>query len=453
MNKPVQKSKGRQQRQTPKRKPYNSRAIAAQAVFAILETGKSLQEVLPASLDKLKEADKAWLHEMLYGVLRNLPTLQFWLKQHLTTQIKPQSRIVEHLLYVGLYQLHFSRVAAHAAVSETVSACEMLSQKQMKGLVNGVLRSFQRQDKANLEVTDLRTRLNLPKWYFKKLCEFYPDQYQDIAQQQAQKPPIWLRINNKNTSVAAYLQRLQDAGVDYSQSEEMESAVKLIKSQAIEQLPGYEEGEFSVQDKAAQHAAMYLAAQADDTVLDACAAPGGKYLHILESQPHLKRCVALEIDAKRLQSVRSNAQRLKIDNIELIVGDAANSETWNKDKQQFDKILLDAPCSATGIIRRHPDILWLRKKQDIDNLVNLQANILDDIWQQLVPGGILLYATCSILPEENSLQISRFLTRTSDAELLPLVKGETQEQPGRQILPGESGMDGFYYAKLQKRRK
>lgn len=433
------------------RESYNSRAIAAQAIFAILESGKSLQEVLPDSLETLKDQDKPWLHEMLYGVLRNLPTLQHWLRQNLTTQIKPQSRIVEHLLFLGLYQLHFSRVAAHAAVSETVAACEVLKHKHMKGLVNGVLRSFQRQDETARNIEDERTRLNLPKWYYKKLQEFYPKQYQEIAHQQGQKPPIWLRVNQRNTSISEYLEKLNEANIAFSQSENVNTALKLTKSQSIEQLPGYEDGLFSVQDKAAQHAAIYLEAQPGDTVLDACAAPGGKYLHILETQPKLARCLALEIDEQRLQSVKTNALRLKINDIELVAGDAANSATWNKNQQLFDKILLDAPCSATGIIRRHPDILWLRKRQDIENLVNLQASILDEIWQQLKPGGILLYATCSILPEENWLQIRRFLKTTDDAEIIPLVS-ETKELPGRQILPGESGMDGFYYAKLRKRK-
>lgn len=430
---------------------YNSRAIAAQAIYAILESGKSLQEVLPNSLEKLKEADKAWLHEMLYGVLRNLPTIQFWLRQLLTAPIKNESRVVEHLLYLGLYQLKFSRVAEHAAVSETVAACGSLKQTHLKGLVNAVLRNFQRKEEQELEIADERIQLNLPKWYFKKLICHYPDSYQTIAHQQAQKPPIWLRVNNRKISCTDYLQYLNDADISFDYDEQFENGVLLTKSQRIEELPGYEDGLFSVQDKAAQHAAFYLAPEPGDVILDACAAPGGKYLHLLESQTNLQRCIALEIDETRIVSIAANAERLGISDIELCVGDAADSKSWNKEALKFDKILLDAPCSATGIIRRHPDILWLRKAQDIENLVTLQADIIDDIWQQLKSGGVLVYATCSILPEENHLQVLNFLSRTPDALHLPLTQSDCPEKPGRQILPGESGMDGFYYAKMQKR--
>lgn len=434
---------------------YNSRAIAAQAIYAILESGRSLQEVLPNSLDKLKDADKAWLHEMLYGVLRNLPTIQFWLKKLLSAPIKNESRVVEHLLYLGIYQLKFSRVAEHAAVSETVAACESLKQPRLKGLVNAVLRNFQRQEAQELEITDERIQLNLPKWYFKKLVAHYPDCYQNIAQQQSQKPPIWLRVNNRKISCKDYLEKLSNAEIDVefdkSFDEQFNNGIMLKKSQRIEELPGYKDGWFSIQDKAAQHAAIYLAPEQDDIVLDACAAPGGKYLHLLESQTDLQRCIALEIDETRIAGIAANAERLGISDIELCVGDASNSQSWNKKALKFDKILLDAPCSATGIIRRHPDILWLRKAQDIENLVKLQSDIMDDLWQQLKPGGVLVYATCSILPEENRLQILNFLSRTPDAMHLPLTQSDNPERPGRQILPGESGMDGFYYAKMQKR--
>ena len=430
---------------------YNSRAIAANAIYAILESGKSLQEVLPSSLEKLKEADRAWLHEMLYGVLRTLPTLQFWLRQLLTSPIKNESRIIEHLLYLGLYQMKFSRVAEHAAVSETVEACESLNQKRMKGLVNGVLRNFQRKDPAEHEIQEERIRLNLPKWYHKRISQQYPDAYLTIAEAQAKKPPIWLRVNQSKISTNAYCEKLTNEDVEHYIDPELQQAVMLESTQRIDTLPGYDDGLFSVQDKAPQHAADYLNAQVGDNVLDACAAPGGKYLHLLELQPHLARCVGLEIDETRIQSIEENACRLGISNIELCVGDASDSSTWNKEQLIFDKILLDAPCSATGIIRRHPDILWLRKPQDIDNLVALQAKILDNIWQQLAPGGTMLYATCSILAEENREQILSFLERTKDAVHISLSDQDSPENPGRQILPGESGMDGFYYAKLQKR--
>lgn len=430
---------------------YNLRAIAAKAIFSVLEQGKSLQEVLPETLMKVKEQDKAWLHEMIYGVLRQLPTLQFWLRQLLQSPIKNDNRIIEHLLYLGLYQLHFSRVSQYAAVSETVSACQTLKQPHLKNLVNAVLRNFERKEIAKNLPNEERVKLNLPKWYFKKLKTAYPEQYQHIAAQQASKPPIWLRINVHKVSCKQFITALTEADIKFEQDTEFPSALKLLDSNRIIQLPGYEDGWFSVQDKAAQHAAHYLSPQPDDTVLDACAAPGGKYCHILELQPGLKQCIALEIDASRSDSILENTSRLGFTTADVRIADANDVEQWNSEQQQFDKILLDAPCSATGIIRRHPDILWLRKGQDINNLVALQAQILDTLWQQLKSGGTLLYATCSILPEENSQQISAFLERTPDAIVVPLASADPDSGYERQILSGESGMDGFYYAKLQKR--
>lgn len=428
---------------------YNIRAVAAKGIYAVLEDRRSLQSILPQVLDAASDKDKAWLHEMLYGVLRNLPTLQFWLRPLLSNPIKAQSRVIEHLLYLGIYQLHFTRVAPHAAISETVDACDVLKQKHVKGLVNAVLRNFQRQQDTLTPPNDERIKLNLPKWFYKSLSNAYPENYAVIAAKQAEKPPVWLRINLHKTSAEKYSAMLTDAGVEHQNHPPV--AMKLLQSVKVQQLPGYAEGLFSVQDKAAQFAAHYLAPQKGDRVLDACAAPGGKLAHLLELQPSLKECVAIDIDAGRLDSITENLLRLgHHNNVTLQVGDACHPESWNPSGELFDRILLDAPCSATGIIRRHPDILWLRKKQDIDNLVQLQKQILATLWQQLKPGGVLLYATCSILPEENSEQIKQFLQETDDAILNPVCDGDCRTTPGRQILPGESEMDGFYYAKLQK---
>ncbi|BDX04496.1 ribosomal RNA small subunit methyltransferase B [Planctobacterium marinum] len=413
-----------------------------------MEQRKSLQEVLPKTLEKVKEQDKAWLHEMLYGVLRNLPTLQFWLNGLLQSPIKPDSRVVEHLLYLGIYQLHFSRVSEYAAVSETVSACDNLKQPHLKKLVNAVLRNFVRQETAKSIPKEERIQLNLPKWYYKKIKQAYPEHYRDIAGNQSAKAPIWLRINQTKTTVDAFLAACSQAGIECSQDEQLPETIKLVNNVNIQALPGFNEGWFSVQDKAAQHAADYLAAQPNDAILDACAAPGGKYCHILEAQPQLQTCIALELDAVRAKNITENTERLGLSNTDIRVADANDITSWNPTGQLFDKILLDAPCSATGIIRRHPDIMWLRKGPDIEQLSGLQAQILDSMWSCLKPGGVLLYATCSILPEENSQQIAAFLSRTTDASAIPL--HESFNATERQILPGESGMDGFYYAKLQK---
>ena len=262
------------------------------------------------------------------------------------------------------------------------------------------------------------------------------------------KPPVWLRVNQRQTDVNSYAAHLESDNVAYSTSAEHPDALILHKPRDIRSLPGFEQGWFAIQDGAAQLAAAYLSPQKHDRILDCCAAPGGKTCHILEIEPDLRECIALDVDQARLKRVEENLQRLA-HKATLITGDASQPDTW-WDGQQFDRILLDAPCSATGIIRRHPDIKWLRKKSDIEVLVDLQKQILKNIWPLLKPGGTLLYATCSILPEENTQQVASFLASTPDAELLKIEEDESETEPGRQILPGEGQMDGFYYARLLK---
>jgi 16S rRNA (cytosine967-C5)-methyltransferase len=262
------------------------------------------------------------------------------------------------------------------------------------------------------------------------------------------RPPIWLRVSQKNTSIDAFSRELTRQSIEFSRGQEQDQGLILAKGRDITTLPGFKQGWFAVQDGAAQLAAQYLATQPQERVLDCCAAPGGKTCHIIESQPLLSECVALDVDSARLSKVEENLTRLGLA-ATLIRGDASQPSKW-WDGQQFDRILLDAPCSATGIIRRHPDIKWLRKSADIKVLVELQKLILNSMWALLKPGGTMLYATCSILPEENTQQISQFLAETKEAQLLPLSLNETIENPGRQILPGEGQMDGFYYARLLK---
>jgi len=426
----------------------NLRADATRALFQVLEQGQSLRECLPPLQEKHKAQDKAWLQEMVYGCLRQLPILQFWLRQLLDKPLKKRAKIVEHLLLLGLYQLAFSRVSSHAAVSETVAACSALKNQSLKGLVNAVLRNFIRQDLAKSFPEDPQLASGLPKWFYKQLLSHYPQQIDDLIAAMQQKAPIWLRVNQQQCNKTTYVDTLQQQGIDIEQSEQHTHGLILQKNCEIPALPGYEQGWFAVQDGAAQLAAKYLQPQAQERILDACAAPGGKTCHILEIQPELEQCIALDIDQSRLQRVTENLSRLQ-HNAEVVAGDAANPKLW-WDGHLFDRILLDAPCSATGVVRRHPDIKWLRKAQDIDELVKLQAQILEAMWSLLKPGGTLLYATCSILPQENNQQISAFLQKHTDAELSPVVSGESRERPGRQILPGEQKMDGFYYARLIK---
>lgn len=436
-----------------KGKPKGSlRASTTQAIFAVLEQGESLRDCLPKYQNEYSEKDKAWMQEMVFGVLRKVPLLQYWLRKMLQKPLKGKNKVLEHLLMLGFYQIAFSRVPSHAAVSESVDATHKLGSSALKGVVNGVLRNFIRENVQQDTPQDAHIQAGLPKWLYKKLSHNYGDNLSDLLAGMQQKPPLWLRVNNTQISRDNYLQQLNASGVtDTNPATVFEShpnAILLEKSTNVALLPGFDEGWFSVQDGAAQLAAQYLDVQENDAVLDACCAPGGKTCHIIESQPKLKNCIAIDNDSKRLVRVEENLSRLKL-KAEVICADVADIDEW-WDGSLFDKILLDAPCSATGVIRRHPDILWLRKPKDIEALTNIQASILNSLWKTLKPGGTLLYATCSILPDENQIQIAEFLRHHSDARLQPLIANDSPEQPGRQILPGEQQMDGFYYARLLK---
>jgi 16S rRNA (cytosine967-C5)-methyltransferase len=429
-------------------KANSLRADAAKVLHQILEQRKSARECLPAAQLNYSEQDKAWLQEMVYGVLRQLPILQYWLRQLLDKPLQSRFKVVEQLIMLGFYQLAFSRVSTHAAVAETVGACKSLNSIGMKGLVNAVLRNFIRQEMELNIPDDEQLKSGLPKWLYKQLASAYPQHMNELIDASQTKAPIWLRVNKKHINRENYAVELDKQGIEYSRGIEQADALILSKGKDITTLPGFRQGWFAVQDGAAQLAAKLLDAKVGERVLDCCAAPGGKTCHIIECEPDLDTIMALDVDQHRLERVTENLHRLG-HQAELIAGDASHPEQW-WDGKQFDRILLDAPCSATGIIRRHPDIKWLRKGADIAVLVSLQAKILEAIWPLLKPGGTLLYATCSILPQENHLQIGAFLQKTADAELDPSFENDAIDRPGRQILPGEQQMDGFYYARLLK---
>ena len=380
--------------------------------------------------------------------MRRLPILQHWLRGLLDRPLKGNKKVVEHLILLGLYQLHYSRVSSHAAVGETVAAASYLGATSLKGLVNAVLRNFQRESLGDKPIENPIIESGLPKWLFKAIENAYGEDASSVREATNAMAPIWLRVNKQKTSLTAFTAALDNINVAYTTSEEHGDAVILQKREDITALPGFDDGHFAVQDGAAQLAAHYLQAKAGERILDCCSAPGGKTGHIAENTPDVSYLLALDADATRLKRVEENMTRLQ-HAVDIKQGDATAPNTW-WDGELFDRILLDAPCSATGVIRRHPDIRWLRKSSDIDNLAVLQRQILDTLWALLKPGGTMLYATCSILPQENTQQIQQFLAQTSDAQLSPVTKIETSERPGRQILPGEQQMDGFYYARLVK---
>jgi 16S rRNA (cytosine967-C5)-methyltransferase len=429
-------------------KNNNIRALAAHVLEQVIDNGQSLSQTLPKALDSLdKPQQRARLQEICYGSLRYLRQLQFYANKLIDKPLKKRHRSVELLIYAGLYQLQFMRLAEHAVVAETVEAVNELNASSLKGLVNGVLRSFQRQrEQLNVQLRAFpQIELSYPNWLYEKVEQAYSEKAKQILSAGNQYPPMWLRVNQQKTSLDNYLLELQRVSIAATVHQEALNALLLDKPTDVNKLPYFAEGYASVQDAAAQLSVSYLQPQKGERILDCCCAPGGKTCHILESQPGLKELVAIDQDPVRLERVSENLNRLDL-TAKVIAADASEPNSW-WDGEPFDRILLDAPCSATGVIRRHPDIKWLRKKSDIPQLTQLQASILESIWSLLKPGGRLVYATCSILPEENHLQISDFLTKHSDAQLIPI---SDSQLPGRQILPGESGMDGFYYAVLVK---
>ena len=424
------------------------RADTAWVIFQVLEQGKSSREALAIAQARHSKQDAAWLQEMAMGVFRHLPQLQIWLRELLEQPLKGSKKILEHVILLGFYQQAYSRVSDHAAVAATVNAAEILGGKSLKGLINAILRNFQRQQLAEQVSDNPIIQSGLPKWLYKRLASAYPQELETLLSGMNQPAPVWLRVNQQQCTQPVYCNALTEAGIRFALSEAHPDAIIMLDRTPITTLPGFAEGWFSVQDGAAQLAAPLLDAQPGERILDCCAAPGGKSAHILERTTGLAQLIALDSEASRLTRMTENLQRLQL-HANLVCADAAELDSW-WDGNCFDRILLDAPCSATGVIRRHPDIRWLRKSADIEVLQALQYKILTNLWRTLKPGGTLVYATCSVLPAENTGQISRFLQEHSEAQLQAIQPGETIEQPGRQILPGEQQMDGFYYARLLK---
>lgn len=430
----------------------NIRALAAKCVFAVVDKGRSLGDELPKQQEKAEGKDKALLQELCYGVLRYLPELEYSTQQLMKKPLLGKQRVFHFLILVGVYQIKYTRIPDHAAVAETVAAADVLKNRHFKSLINGVLRNYQRSVQQSLTNPASEKELpnaikyNHPSWFIKKIQLAYPQQWEEVLAANMERPPMWLRVNQNHHSVEEYAKLLEAENIDVETIEPKALAIKLTQAIDVNKLPGFSEGHASIQDGAAQQAAILLNAQANDNVLDCCAAPGGKTCHIIESQPQLKSITAIDIEEKRLVRVYENLKRLKL-KAKVITGDATTPDEW-WDGELYDRILLDVPCSATGVIRRHPDIKWLRKADDIVALHTLQQEILKSIWRLLKPGGTLVYATCSILPEENKDQVNKFLAENNDATHIPITANKNDI--GWQILPNEESMDGFYYAKLLK---
>ena len=426
-----------------KKSQPNIRAVCAQTIFNVLEQGHSLSATLTILNDKVADKDRALVQEICFGVMRVLPELNFYVHTLMNKVLTGKNRILHYLLLVGIYQILYTRIPEHAAVGETVSAVQSLKKIPFKGLINGVLREFLRQQtslpqKFRQDIKQQVGQTLHPSWLLNRLKQAYPQQWQAIVHANNQKPPMWLRVNQTHYSTQEYQQLLIEQRIETKICPDILCALQLLTPVNVNQLPYFDDGAVTVQDLSAQYAAYLLAPQDGEQILDLCAAPGGKTTHILEVAPKAN-VLAVDIDAGRVKRIYQNLARLK-QQAEVKVGDGLTPEKWCAG-QQFDRILLDAPCSATGVIRRHPDIKWLRRDSDIAQLTELQYAILSKIWHYLKVGGTLVYATCSILPDENKLQIERFLQVHGDAKL----QGEI-----KQFLPAPEGGDGFFYAVLNK---
>ena len=428
----------------------SARYLATKVLTAVLQDRISLNEAF-ARLVPPTTPDSSLVKELCYGCLRSYPRLQAIIGQLLAKPLKPKDQDLEILMALGLYQMLAMRIPEHAAVAETVNVTKKLGKTWARGVVNAVLRNFQRdKDRLLNNIAEQPEALFAhPTWLLHSIQQAWPDDWQAIVAANNQHPPLTLRVNLKKQSRDAYLKLLATHGIEAIATPHSNSGISLTTPVDVKKLPGFAKGHVSVQDLAAQLAAQLLAVKPGHRVLDACAAPGGKTAHLLEAQTALAELVAIDKDQKRLLRVKENLARLSL-SAHLICADAADTKTW-WDGKPFERILLDAPCSATGVIRRHPDIKYLRQAQDFDHLPEQQLQLLHSLWPLLAPGGILVYATCSIMPEENTQAIARFLASHPDAIEQPINADWGRKASfGRQILPGEANMDGFYYARLKK---
>ncbi len=428
------------------------RLAATKVVDRVLRHGESLGTLLPEFSERVKEQDRALLQALCFGVMRYLPKLQWLLRKLLQKPLRNKDQDVQALLLLALFQLLYLRVPEYAAVNDSVAVTKKLGKSWAKALANGVLRNFIRRKDELLKKleSDQEAHYSHPAWIIERLKNDWPEQWQALLLAANEAPPMTLRVNLAQQSRADYQQQLQDQDIASQPHPQVKSALLLEKPQPVTLLPSFEQGRCSVQDAAAQLAAELLDVQSGQRVLDACAAPGGKTGHILEQADNLE-VWALDSDQKRLGRVTENLQRLSY-SAKLVCADAADTNLW-WDGKPFERILLDAPCSATGVIRRHPDIKVLRRAEDIEALAAQQWRLLEALWPLLAPGGQLLYATCSLFKAENSQQIARFLSEQKGAsERLIEADWGCADVHGRQIFTGQEVMDGFYYARLEKKR-
>ena len=431
----------------------NARHAAISVLEAVLVKGRSLATARALVHDKLEARERALAMELVNGVLRWRFRLEALLAKLLSKPLRKKDADIQLVLLLALYELIELSTPDYAVVNEAVTQTRRVGKKWASGMVNGVLRSFIRDREALLTSIDDDdvARFSHPRWLIELLKQDWPQQTAQILDANNQRPPMWLRVNADRISVEDYIKRLDAQQIKTIRHPLAEAALKLESPMDVSRLPGFTQGLVSVQDAAAQLAAKLLGAENGERVLDLCAAPGGKTCHVLETAANIEM-TAVELEPLRMQRVQQNLDRLGL-HAELIVGDATDTQSW-WDGRMFDRILVDAPCSASGVIRRHPDIKSLRHADDLDALTKIQQQILLQALSMLKPGGTLLYVTCSVLKRENEQQIAQLLSAREEAVEVAIdeIRGIACEY-GRQLLPGDMGGDGFYYARLKKQHK
>ena len=423
----------------------NTRVIAAHVLDAVLHRGRSLKAELGSALPKLPDPrDRALVEAAVMAALREHGRYADTLAQWMSRPPGARDGLLRSLIYIGLAQLYAMKLPAHAAVDATVEAARLSGRAHQAGLVNALLRRALREP-----LPPARVDAAWPEWLANRIRAAWPDDADKIFATSSEPPPMWLRVNRQRIPRALYAERLAEVGIDHHLSDVLEDAIRLDTPIPVTALPGFEEGQVSVQDGSAQRLVDALEGlPADAKVLDACAAPGGKAAHIAERHPDTRQ-LAIDVDERRVRRMQEGFARLGLD-IATGVADATSPKSIPAEGG-FDAIVIDAPCSATGIVRRQPDILLHRRADDVDALIGLQIRLLEASWSMLKPGGTLLYATCSILPEENTRNVADFIARHADARLQPLdARFGRDTGHGHQRLPGEDGMDGFFYARIDK---
>lgn len=428
---------------------FTPRLAAIYALYDVIVGRKSLSVTLNEQLSMLeKPADRGLCQEVVYGTLRNYPSLQATLAIFLKKKITTKNEPLEIILCAAMYQLYVLKSPSYAVINESVALVKPIDFEWAAGFINGVLRAANRvDDNKKILLTDKNR--DHPSWLAKKIRSAYPEQAEQIFAANHQAARVMLRV--RHLTRESYLAQLNQQDIAAIAHIDNKDAVVLTQSANIATLPLFAAGGVTVQDANAQLAANLLGVKSGMQILDACAAPGGKTAHIADKAANLD-ITAIDNIPSRVAIMQNTFQRLDV-KATVITANVQNTAAWHTG-QLFDRILLDAPCSATGVIRKHPDILFHRRENDLLELAAIQSTLLDTCWELLKPGGRLLYATCSILPEENSQQINAFLARTPNTLLKPLghnraVNGDQNRCGTLQFLPDAWG-DGFFYASIEK---